>query len=126
MRAARGCWDLRSNSEAVPRSESSSSIARLRRSAMRWFLLHRGQAARDEIQSAARDEAQRNARTGPVLKLRNEIRRADVQRDTGRDGETICAKKGPVIGQYHSGDGHRAQGRGGEDRLTPTGACRQE
>src|SRR5262249_8903017 len=92
MRAASGCVTRGAKSDAVPRSLSPSSAFFFFRSLI-ISVLHRCKAAGNEIQTAARDEAERDAPTGAVLEFRYQVRRGDVQRHARGDGKPVGSKK---------------------------------
>ena len=66
------------------------------------YRLDRRDAAREKIQPAPTDEAQRNAQARAILKFRHEVRRADVQRHARGYGESVRAKKLQLIREQDS------------------------
>src|SRR5215510_10351776 len=98
MRAASGWGIVRSKSEPVPRSPEAVSSRRLR-SAITTTPLNRRDAARDEVQPAARHETDWNSQSWAILKLGHQVRCADVERHTCRHREPVRAQKTEMIRQ---------------------------
>src|SRR5262245_54725522 len=98
MRAANGWGILPSKSEPVPRSPEAVSSRRLR-SAITTTPLNRRDAARDEVQPAARHETDWNSQSRAILKLRDQVRCADVQGHACRYREPVRAQKTEMVRQ---------------------------
>src|SRR5262245_7010803 len=126
MRAANGWGIVRSNNEPVPRSFTLSSLRDLRRSIRIQLHLYRSDTARYEIQHAPAHEAERNTPAWAILKFRDEVRRSDVERHTGRNRESVRPQKRHVVRQQYPENRHSAQRRGGENRSCATGARREK